>query len=199
MRKVIDHGAVQQALRLSSKLKGFRRYNAPPASHQRSRSRVCTGMSSPSTSLWHAYSTDQCRHKLEEKSDNEEAEPVHGQRKGSIERRLTLSFAFRRAECGTQPEERPDIPGSLLDIIFKRIFVALLERAQRGCTLHHFPHTQYHHPDEVEEQSHHGKELHAPPVYRCVSFTAGFPSSVYDEQTIQARGVQIATATPKDG
>jgi len=35
MRKVIDHGAVQQALRLSSKLKGFRRYNAPPASHQR--------------------------------------------------------------------------------------------------------------------------------------------------------------------
>src|SRR5262245_60954024 len=27
----------------------------------------------------------------------------------------------------------------------------------------------------------------------------GFPYSVYDEQTIQVRGVQIASATPKDG
>jgi len=34
MRKAIYHGSVQQALRLSSKLKGSRRYNAPPASRQ---------------------------------------------------------------------------------------------------------------------------------------------------------------------
>jgi hypothetical protein len=87
----------------------------------------------------------------------------------------------------------------LLDIIVKRIGIALLERSQGGYALHHFPHTQDDHPDEVEEQSNHGKELHAPPVCKAVSFNAGFPYSVDDEKTIQGKGVQTATATPKDG
>jgi hypothetical protein len=36
-------------------------------------------------------------------------------------------------------------------------------------------------------------------VCRGVSFTSGFPAGVDDEKTIQARGVQIATATPQNG
>jgi len=63
--------------------------------------------------------------------------------------------------------EPSDIPGSLLDIIFKRICIALLESPQDGYTLEHFPNPQDHHPNEVEEQSNHGEELHTPPVYTC--------------------------------
>jgi hypothetical protein len=122
-------------------------------------------------SPWCGYSYIKCREQLQEKSDNEEAEPIHGQRKDSIRWRLTLRPNRSNTECGTQPEERSDIPGPLLDIIVKRIFVALLERPQGGCPLHHFPKTQDHHPDKVEEQSNHGEDFHAPPVYRCVSFT----------------------------
>lgn len=107
----------------------------------------------------------QCREQLVEKSYTEQAETIHGQQKGSIGRWLTPSLAFRRTECGTQPEEVPDIPGPLLDIIFKRIFVTLPERPQGGCTLHRFPTPQDDHPDQVEKQTNHGEELHAPPVY----------------------------------
>src|SRR6266478_1362852 len=103
--------------------------------------------------------TAQYREHLEEQSHDEEAEPVHGQRKGSIERRLTLHLAFRSAKCGTQYEERSDIPGSLLDVIVKRLFVALPERPQRGCTFHHFPNPQDHDPHEVEDQTNHDEEL----------------------------------------
>jgi len=84
----------------------------------------------------------------------------------------------RNTECGTKEEYGPDIPGSVLDIIVKRIGIALLERSQGGGTLHHFPHTQNYHPDEVEQQSKQDEELHERPTYRGVSFTAGFPDGV---------------------
>jgi hypothetical protein len=84
---------------------------------------------------------------------------------GSAHREATHSeHCGSSTECGTQPEEGSDIPRALLDIIFKRILVALLERPQGGCTLEHFPNTEDYHPDEVEEQSNHGEELHAQPV-----------------------------------
>jgi hypothetical protein len=76
---------------------------------------------------------------VEKKADNEEAETVHGQRKGSIRRRLTPSTAFRSAKCGPQYEEVSDIPGPLLDIIIERIGIALLERPQSVCTFEYFP------------------------------------------------------------
>src|SRR6266436_9501773 len=97
--------------------------------------------------------TLQCREQLEEKSDNEQDEAVHAQRKGSIRRRLTLRLNRASTECGTKYEERSDIPGALLDIIVERISIALLQRPQGGCTLEHFPNTQDHHSNEVEEQS----------------------------------------------
>ena len=81
---------------------------------------------------------------------------------------------LQRAEFGTQIEEGSDIPGSLLDIVFERICVVLPEIPQEGGTLHYFPHTQDDHPDEVEKQSKYGENLHAPPEYRCVSFTVRF-------------------------
>ena len=149
--------------------------------------------------LWHMCDTVQYRKQLEEQSDDEQEETVDRQRKCSIGWRLMLRPNRSSTECGTQPEERADIPGSLLHIIVKRIFGALLERSQGGCPLHHFPYTQDDHPDEVEQQSNHGEKLHAPPLSRCVSSTAGFPSDVDDEKTIQTRGGQTATATPKDG
>jgi hypothetical protein len=133
-------------------------------------------------SLWHAYDTVQCREQLEEKSHDEQGEPIYGRRKGSIRRRLTLRLNRRSAECGTQPEEGSDIPEALLDIIFKRIFVALLERPQSGGALSYFPNTEDDYPDEVEEQSNHGEELHTPPVYKCVWFNAGFPYRVDDQR-----------------
>jgi hypothetical protein len=71
--------------------------------------------------------TAQYREHLEEQSHDEEAEPVHGQRKGSIGQRLTLRLKCSSTKCGTQDEEVPDIPGPLLDIIMERIGIALLE------------------------------------------------------------------------
>src|SRR2546426_8619384 len=94
----------------------------------------------------HITSPTQRREQLEEKANDEEAEPVHGQWKDSIRRRLTLRLNCSSTECGTQPEEGSDIPGSLLDVIVERFSIALLQRPQRACTLEHFPHPQGHPP-----------------------------------------------------
>ena len=61
--------------------------------------------------------TAQCREQLEEKAKDEEAERIHGQRKGSIGRRPTLRLNCSSTKCGTQYEYGPDVPGSLLDVI----------------------------------------------------------------------------------
>jgi hypothetical protein len=79
-------------------------------------------------SLWCAYDTPQCREPLEEKSDDEQKETIHCQRKRSIGRRLTPSPALHRTQFGTKHEEQSGRPRALLDIIVERIFGALPER-----------------------------------------------------------------------
>jgi hypothetical protein len=111
---------------------------------------VYIGRTQLCVSLWCTYDTGECREQLEEKSQNEQDETVHGPRKGAIGRWFTPSPALRSTKFGTQCEEVPDIPGALLDIIVERIGIALLEIPQGGCTFHHFPNTQDHHPDQVE-------------------------------------------------
>ncbi len=148
-------------------------------------------------SLWCTYDTGECCEHLEEKSDDEEAETIHGQRKGSIRRRLTLHLDCSSTECGTQPEKRSDIPGPLLDIIVERIWVALLEIPQGGCTLPHLPNPQDYHPDEVEKQTNHGEELHARPMYRCVAFTTRSSSGVDDQRRRSRRGGTNSNGHPE--
>jgi hypothetical protein len=51
---------------------------------------------------------------------------IHAQRKSSIGWQLTLRLNRSSTECGTQPDEGSDIPGSLLDIVVERICIASL-------------------------------------------------------------------------
>ena len=67
--------------------------------------------------------------------------------------RSTSSTALQSTELRTQHEQESGIPGSLLDIIVKRIWVALLEVPQGCCASRHFPNPKDYHPDDVEEQS----------------------------------------------
>src|SRR6266567_3458170 len=77
-------------------------------------SRVQTMRHSSCVSLWHTCDTAQCRDHLEEKSHDEQEETVHGQRKCSIGRWLTLSLNRSSTAFGTQQEYGRGIPGSLL-------------------------------------------------------------------------------------
>ena len=133
-------------------------------------------------SWWCVYDIPQGREQLEEKADDEQKETAYCQRKRAIGRGHTPSPAHRRAQCGTQHEEQSGRPRALLDIIVERIFVALSQRPQRGCPLHHVPHTQDHDPDEVEEQSNDEKALHARPASSDVLFTARCPCAVHQKR-----------------
>ena len=108
-------------------------------------------------SLYCAGGTAQCSDKLQEKSSDEQAETEHGQRKRPIGRWLTqwhtLSPTLPRTEFRTKHKEGSGIPGSVLDIIVERIFVALSEMPQVCGASRHFPNTQDHNSKEVEEKS----------------------------------------------
>jgi hypothetical protein len=137
------------------------------------------------------------REQLEEKSDDEQKETIHRQRKRAIERWLTPSPALRRTQFGTQHEEQSGRPRALLDIIVERIFVALPERPQRGGTLHHFPHAQDHDPAEIEEQANDEKALHAWPASGDVLLTAGCPCAVHYQSRRDRRGMHTQQRPPK--
>src|SRR5215468_4812133 len=74
-------------------------------------------------------------------------------RERRLMQRKTSSPTLQSTEFSTQHEQGPGIPGSLLDIIVKRIWVALLEIPQGCCASCHFPNPKDYHPDDVEEQS----------------------------------------------
>src|SRR5215467_5683201 len=137
-----------------------------------------TDKAEPRVSLWCVYDLTQYREQLEKQSDDEQQETVHRERKRSIRRWLTPSPALRRFEFGAQDEEKSGIPRTMLDIVVELIFGALSERPQRGGTLHHFPQTQDHNFDEIEEQANDKKALHSRPASRDVLVTTGFPCAV---------------------
>ena len=108
-------------------------------------------------SLYCAGGTAQCSDQLEEQASDEQAETTHGHRKRVIGRWLTQwptpRTAPRRTEFRTKHQEGSRIPGSVLDIIVERIFVALSEMPQGCGASRHFPNTQDHNSKEVEEKS----------------------------------------------
>ena len=128
-------------------------------------------------SLGCAGGTAQCSDTLEEQSSDEQAETKHGQRKRAIGEWLTQwptpRTAPRRTEFCTKHKEGSGIPGSVLDIIVEGIFVALSEMPQRGSAPRHFPNPQDHNPEEIEEKSKYGDDLHAQSACRLWSFPAG--------------------------
>jgi hypothetical protein len=127
--------------------------------------------------LWRACGTAQCREQLEEQAHDNQEETEHCPRKLAIGRRLmqrnTASPALQSTEFSTQHEQGSGIPGSLLDIIVKRIWIALLEIPQGCCVSRHFPNPKDHHPDDVEEQSKQYEALHTRPMCRLLSWTTG--------------------------
>src|SRR5262252_4884446 len=68
----------------------------------RQRGSRLTDKGEPRVSLWCAYDITQYREQLEKKSNDEQHETVHCERKRSIGRWLTPSPALRRPEFGAQ-------------------------------------------------------------------------------------------------